>query len=89
MPTSRTGLAPVVLYIHGGAFHYLSKDTHWVLALMFARRGYVVFNIDYRLAPVYPYSAAIEDVSIYMQAIVGSGGNDKELSNLKVLTFRK
>jgi acetyl esterase len=66
-PVSRTGLRPVVLYVHGGAFHYLSKDTHWVLALMFARRGYVVFNIDYRLAPVYKYPAAIEDTCLALR----------------------
>jgi len=64
MPRNRTGQCPVVLYIHGGAYHYLSKDTHWVFGLMFARRGYVVFSIDYRLAPVYRFPAAIEDVCL-------------------------
>lgn len=54
-------LLPVVLYVHGGGFRILSKDTHWVMALAFARRGYVVFNIDYRLAPEHPFPAAIED----------------------------
>src|SRR5437016_2324324 len=40
---------PVVLYIHGGAFRMLSKDTHWLMGLAFARRGYLVFNVSYRL----------------------------------------
>jgi acetyl esterase len=53
---------PVVLYVHGGAFRILSKETHWPMALAFARRGYVVFNINYRLAPADPYPAAVEDV---------------------------
>lgn len=53
---------PVVLYVHGGAFRILSKDTHWVMALAFARRGYAVFCINYRLAPRHRYPAAIEDV---------------------------
>lgn len=52
---------PVVLYIHGGGFRVLSKETHWLFGLMFARRGYVVFNINYRLAPKHPYPAAISD----------------------------
>lgn len=52
---------PAMLYIHGGGFHILSKDTHWGMGLAFARKGYVVFNIDYRLAPEHPYPAAIQD----------------------------
>jgi len=52
---------PVVLYLHGGGFRILSKDTHWLMSLAFARRGYVVFTINYRLAPEHPFPAAIED----------------------------
>lgn len=56
-------LRPVVLYVHGGGFRILSKDTHWVMGLSFARRGYVVFSIDYRLAPAHPFPAALEDAA--------------------------
>ena len=55
------GPFPAVLYIHGGGFRSLSKDTHWLMALAFARRGFVVFNIDYRLAPKSRFPAAAED----------------------------
>ncbi|MEB2310793.1 MAG: alpha/beta hydrolase [Sorangiineae bacterium] len=55
------GPLPVVLYVHGGGFRILSKDTHWIMGLAFARRGYLVFNISYRLAPRAPFPAAIED----------------------------
>ncbi len=54
---------PVVLYIHGGSFRILSKDTHWVMGLAFARRGYVVFNINYRLSPAHPFPAALKDAA--------------------------
>lgn len=53
--------APVVLYIHGGGFSMLSKESHWIMALMFARAGYVVFNINYTLSHEAPFPAAIED----------------------------
>lgn len=57
----RGALRPAVLYVHGGAFCMLSKDTHRVMAMPFARRGYVVFNINYRLGPVHTYPAPLED----------------------------
>src|SRR5215470_12772647 len=60
-PSERSGPLPVVLYVHGGGFRILSKETHWLMALAYARRGYVVFNINYRLAPLAPYPAAIAD----------------------------
>lgn len=53
---------PVVLYIHGGAFQALSKDSHWLMGLAFARRGYLVFSADYRLAPEHPFPGGVEDV---------------------------
>lgn len=53
---------PMVFYVHGGGFRILSKDTHWIMGLGFARRGFVVFNVSYRLAPKHRYPCAIEDV---------------------------
>ena len=55
------GPHPVLLYIHGGGFRILSKDTHWIMALAFARRGWVVFNASYRLAPDHPFPAGLAD----------------------------
>lgn len=60
-PVDRPRPWPVVFYVHGGAFHLLSKDTHWLMGLVFARFGYLVVNISYRLAPRHPYPAAVED----------------------------
>ena len=50
-----------VMYVHGGAFRMLSKETHWMMALAFCKGGYTVFNINYRLAPRDRFPAAIED----------------------------
>lgn len=60
-PIGTPGPLPVVLYIHGGGFRLLSKETHWLMGLVFARAGYVVCNMSYRLAPRHPFPAALED----------------------------
>lgn len=64
---------PMVLYIHGGGFRILSKDTHWIMGLVFARRGYLVFNINYRLAPRHPFPAALQDVAAAYDWVVRHG----------------
>lgn len=50
-----------MLYLHGGGFTQLSKDTHWVMGLAYARVGFLVLVASYRLAPRHPYPAALED----------------------------
>jgi acetyl esterase len=61
---------PIVLYVHGGGFSILSKESHWMMALAFARRGYLVFNVNYRLAPRHPYPAAVQDVCLAFDWVV-------------------
>lgn len=63
MPADRQGPLPVVLYVHGGGFRLMSKDTHWMMAIAFARRGYLVLNVNYRLSPQHAFPAALQDVS--------------------------
>ncbi len=61
-PTTTKEKLPALLYVHGGGFHILSKDTHWVMGIALARARFVVFSINYRLAPANRFPAAIEDV---------------------------
>lgn len=71
--------APVLFYVHGGGFRILSKDTHWVMGLAFARAGFVVVNINYRLAPAHPFPAALVDASralCWTQDHIGEFGGD-------------
>lgn len=69
-PGEGEGPWPVVMYIHGGGFRILSKDTHWGMGLSYAKRGYVTFVVNYRLAPKHRYPAAVEDVAQALQWIV-------------------
>lgn len=82
-PVDRKGPLPVVLYVHGGGFRILSKDTHWVMGLLFARRGYLVFNVNYRLAPEHRFPAAFEDVCAAYEWVVANaakfGGDPSRL----------
>jgi acetyl esterase len=78
-PIGRPGPLPVVFYVHGGAFQILSKDTHWLMGLAFARQGYLVFNISYRLAPKHRFPAAIDDTCaawLWMLGEVEKRGGD-------------
>lgn len=70
LPTTKRGPWPVVLYVHGGGFRLLSKETHWMMAMAFARRGYMVVNVNYRLAPQHPFPAALKDVSAAFRWVV-------------------
>lgn len=54
---------PLVVYVHGGGFSMLSKDTHRIMAMQFAARGYVVVNVNYRLGPRHPYPAPLIDAA--------------------------
>ncbi|MDP2309555.1 MAG: alpha/beta hydrolase [Pseudomonadota bacterium] len=60
-PVGAAGPLPVVIYLHGGGFRGLDKDTHWVMGIGFANAGYLVFNVNYRLAPRHRFPAAAED----------------------------
>jgi acetyl esterase len=55
------GPHPVLIYFHGGGFAIGSKRTHRALAAAYASQGYLVCNVDYRLAPKHPFPAALED----------------------------
>lgn len=61
---------PVVFYVHGGAFRSLSKDTHWIMGLGFARRGFVVALPNYRLAPKHRFPAHLEDTAAALKYVV-------------------
>lgn len=61
-PRVATGVLPVVLSIHGGAFCFgRPEDFETVDAALALSVGAVVVAVDYRLAPEHPFPAAIDD----------------------------
>ncbi len=55
------GPHPILVYLHGGGWICGSPATHRKLTHRFAEAGYLVFNVDYRLAPEHPFPAPFED----------------------------
>lgn len=53
--------APVIMMIHGGGFVGGDKRQIERSCRFFSRQGFVVFNINYRLAPEHAYPIAIHD----------------------------
>ena len=55
--------APAILLIHGGG--WTGSDGRWQMvpiAKQLVKRGYVVFNVTYRLAPRWLYPAPVDDL---------------------------
>ena len=77
------GPRPVFIYIHGGGFRILSKDSHWMMNGILAHQGFCVFSINYGLAPKHPYPEGLHDVFAAIEWIVRHserfGGNVSEI----------
>lgn len=73
--------APVLLYFHGGGWVLGSiLSVHAVCATLARESGWIVVNVDYRLAPEHRFPAAVEDawaattwVAGHAEEIGGSG----------------
>ncbi len=60
-PKTGEGPFPAVVCIHGGGFRAGHRDGYNGLCLKLAERGYVAVTVSYRLAPKYPFPAAVHD----------------------------
>jgi acetyl esterase len=72
-PAHATGPLPAIVYVHGGSFQRLSKEVYWFVALTYARHGFVVFNVNYRLAPRNRFPAALVDVCEAVRWVTANG----------------
>ena len=55
------GPHPVLVYLHGGGWICGSPASHRKLGYRFAEAGFLVVNVDYRLAPEHPFPVPFED----------------------------
>lgn len=60
-PKSGAGPFPAVVCIHGGGFRAGKRESYDGLVTRLAERGYVAVTVTYRLAPKYPFPAAVHD----------------------------
>jgi acetyl esterase len=61
-PPDPGGPHPLLVYYHGGGFLYGDLDTHDNVCRILCRHaGAHVLAVDYRLAPEYPFPAAVDD----------------------------
>ncbi len=59
---TKDGLAPCLVFFHGGGFVIGNLDSHDVVCRKLAHEGeLIVISVDYRLAPEHKFPAAVED----------------------------
>ena len=83
----RGSAAPVVMFVHGGAFvrgdKRASSEVYDNVLIWFARQGYVGVNIEFRLAPEAPYPGGADDlassVAWVKNNIAQYGGNGEKI----------
>jgi acetyl esterase/lipase len=61
-PKKGDGPFLAVLCIHGGGFRAGKRESYDGLCIRLAQHGYVAMTASYRLAPKYPFPAAVHDV---------------------------
>jgi acetyl esterase len=72
-----SGPRPLVVYFHGGGFVFGGlRMGDWICSQVAATVGAVVVAVDYRLAPVHKFPAAVEDC---YAAVVWAAANAAEL----------
>jgi acetyl esterase/lipase len=75
------GPFPTVLCIHGGGFRAGKRESFDAVCIKLAQHGYAAFTVSYRLAPKFPFPAAVHDVKAavrWARANAGKYGIDPE-----------
>jgi triacylglycerol lipase len=79
VPTAKP--APVLIFVHGGAFVGGDKKSYENIGYYMARHGVVAVLPNYRLAPANPWPAGVQDVAravAWVRANVAAHGGDPQ-----------
>src|SRR3984885_591599 len=70
---SSNGLAPGLVFFHGGGWVIGDLDSHDVVCRKLADEGQlIVISVDYRLAPEHKFPAAVDDAIVATEGIAGN-----------------
>ncbi len=74
---------PVLIFMHGGGFFSGDKKLLTRVCKCYAREGFLVFNINYRLAPEFVFPSQIEDCHLAIRWVYENaqrfGGDTKKI----------
>lgn len=60
---------PVLVYFHGGGWISADKQIYDGIAAALSKHGYLIFNVNYRLAPGSRFPAALQDAALAIEWI--------------------
>lgn len=70
VPNDTTKVVPVLIWIHGGGWGRLSKDSVSGQLVHYLEKGWAVANVEYRLTGVAPAPAAVRDCRCALHWVV-------------------
>jgi acetyl esterase/lipase len=76
-PKAGDGPFPAVVCIHGGGFRAGKRESYDALTVKLAQKGYVAATVSYRLAPKYPFPAAVHDTKAAVRWVRANAGKYK------------
>ena len=68
-PEQSQGNLPVIIDIHGGGWMYGDKELNKIYCMNLAQRGFLVFNISYRLVPSVTVNEQLQDIAYALRWI--------------------
>lgn len=74
-PEAHDGKLPVIIDVHGGGWMYGDKELNKMYCLNLAKRGYLVFNMSYRLCPQVTIPDQLKDVMAALKWIEAHMGD--------------